>query len=121
MKPADFIATHPVFRFDEFLEAHRARKATRQTTSALLQHYVSSGRLKNLRRGIYAHSDDPDPFVLASRLAKDAVLAYDGALAFHELHPLMYSISYLTKERASGFLFDERQYRPVPVPAAVRR
>ena len=118
-RAADFIAAHQVFRFEEFLEAHVASGASPATTDSLLRYYVGTNRLLNLRRGLYANSDDPDPFLVASQLSRDAVLAYEGALAFHGMSPLLGSLSFLTTERARRFVFDETIYQPVRVPTAV--
>lgn len=121
VKPAEFFDSHAVFRFDEFLLAHAASGASPKTTDALLSYYVATSRLTNLRRGLYARAGgtDPDPWVVGSRLSKDAVIAYDGALTFHGLWPLQHSISFLTRTRASRFVFDEMIYRPVRLPVAL--
>ena len=43
--PVEYFASHPIFRFDEFLESHhRATGTTRNTTATVLQHYVQNGR-----------------------------------------------------------------------------
>ena len=94
---ADFIEAHKVFRFEEFLEAHTASGASPKTTDAVLQYCVSIGRLENVRRGLYIHAnDEPDRYLLCSRLSRDAVLAYEGALAFHGLVTFGNSLSFLT-------------------------
>ncbi len=117
MKPSDFIAQHPVFRFDEFLAAHGAGGRSHGTTSALLSYHVGTGRIRNLRRGLYAAGSGPiDPWVLGSRLAPDAVIAYDGALSFHGLTGLGYGMSFLTDERVSRFVYNEVAYLPVVPP-----
>ncbi|MFZ5472292.1 MAG: type IV toxin-antitoxin system AbiEi family antitoxin domain-containing protein [Myxococcota bacterium] len=51
--------------------------------------------------------------MLGSRLTRDAVLAYDGALSLYGLAPLGHSISFLTQERVRPFRFNEVVYRPV--------
>lgn len=119
IKPSDFIARNPVFRFDELLEAHTASGRSPQTTAALLRYHVRTGRLAHLRRGLYATRGPIDPWVLGSRLARDAVLAYDGALSFHGLTGLGHGISFLTTERVGRFAYCEVVYLPVKPPAAV--
>ena len=88
----EFFATHPVFTYDEFAEYLASLDSTNvKTRKALLAHYARSGRLVRVRRGLYAavpygRSADraqPDPFLLASRMTPDAVLAYHTTLEFH--------------------------------------
>jgi predicted transcriptional regulator of viral defense system len=80
-----FIGSHPVFRLDDLAQAfpHRARASL---TSAL-QHQVNLGTLHNLHRGVYTRLPDAhlDPWLLGSRLTPAAVVAQEGALAFHHL------------------------------------
>jgi len=117
----EFIAQHPVFRFDEFRRAHTAAGRSPETTAALLQYHVSTGRLRNLRRGLYARIQYSgiNHWLVGSRLAPDAVLAYDGALSFYRLTGLGHGISFLTRERVARFVFDEVVYQPVAPPAAL--
>lgn len=90
-----FFARHPVFTIedvDRFLGARRpSRKVSPGTRQSLLSHYVSQGRLQRVRRGVYAtrapglegDAASADTFLIAARLAPDAVLAYHTALEFH--------------------------------------
>lgn len=111
-----------MFRFDEFREVHSASGASPKTTDAVLQYHRAAGRLRNLRRGLYANAaEEVDPFVLASRLSKDAVIAYDGALMFYGLWRFDHSISFLTRTRVSRFVDDDVVYQPVKVPAVLGR
>jgi hypothetical protein len=116
LKPADFIEQHSVFRFDEFLEAHAAFGASANTTKALLQYHLKSGRLKRPRRGLYTHDADVDPWLLGSKLSADAVIAYEGAMSFHGVWPLAHSIPFFTQERGRQFAFNDVIYRPTEVP-----
>jgi len=55
VKSQQFIATHPVFRAEEFgaFLAERESRNTR-TRDSLLAHYVKTNRLVRVRRGLYA-------------------------------------------------------------------
>ncbi|MBS1153134.1 MAG: hypothetical protein H6Q89_4832, partial [Myxococcaceae bacterium] len=45
--------------------AHTALGASPKTTDAVLQYYVSIGRLENVRRGLYIHGNtEPDRYLL---------------------------------------------------------
>jgi len=130
MKPTDYFARHPVFRFEEFRRAHQAggRVSPESTTSTLKQH-VAAGNLLNVRRGLYArvpHGADAetfrvDPFLLASRLSTDAVVAYHGALELlGRAHTVFHRLHYLTGHRAKPFVFQGTEFVPVLAPIAVR-
>ena|SRR5215510_1480945 len=76
MKPVDYFATHPVFRFDDFVAAHQTLEPRKSTASkAVLQHHLRAGHLLHVRRGLYAvvprrtspESLQIDPFLLARR------------------------------------------------------
>ncbi len=130
MKPVDYFATHPVFRFEDFEAAHREGNALGATASveALKQH-VRAGNLLRVRRGLYAvvpRGQSPatlavDPYVLATLLAPDAVVAYHGALQFHgKAHSLSRTLPFLTSTRAKPFGFRGSEFVPVPVPPSLR-
>jgi predicted transcriptional regulator of viral defense system len=131
LKPADYLATHPIFRFDDFAAAHRPGDAHKPAASqAVLRQHLRAGHLLHVRRGLYAvvprgtRSDhlQIDPFLLASRLAPDAVIAYHAALQLHgRAHSLSRRVTYLTSTRAKRFEFRGAEFVPVPVPPALRR
>ncbi len=131
MKPIEYFATRPVFRFEDFVSAHHEGKAPKPTASkAVLRQHVQAGHLLHLRRGLYAvvprgiapESLQVDPFLLASRLTPDAVIAYHAALQLHgRAHSLSRRVTYLTCTRAKRFEFRGTEFVPVPVPPALRR
>jgi predicted transcriptional regulator of viral defense system len=130
MKPTDFFARHPVFRFEEFREAHQSG-GTRspETTGSVLKQHVAAGNLINVRRGLYARVPEGadaatfrvDPYLVASRLADDAVIAYHGALQLlGKAHSQSQRLTYLSGRRAKPFTFQGTDFVPVLVPAALR-
>ena len=131
MKPKAFFARHPVFRFDEFRAAHLASgQRSAATTASVLKQHVAAGHLINVRRGLYAVVPPAadaatfriDPFLVASRLAEDAVIAYHAALQLLGVaHSLSNRITYLTRHRARPFQFQDLEYVPVLVPVALRK
>lgn len=93
-----FFYTHPVFRQDEFVAWKAQHSHAREDSIRNILHYhCKTGRLINLRRGLYAvvppntsaadHSIDV--YLLAGRIADDSVLAYHTAL---EIHGIAYSV-----------------------------
>ncbi len=122
-RPGEFIATHPVFRFEELQAVRVAAGRSPAGTSAVLRYWVRSGRLRSIRRGLYASylTDDRDPWLVGSRLTRDAVMAYDAALSFHGFTGPGHGMSYLTLERGRPYSFNDTEYRPVLVPRRLRR
>lgn len=131
MKPTDYFATHPMFRFEDFASSHREGEARKPEASlAVLKQHVRAGHLLRIRRGLYAvvpRSYTPetapvDPYVLASHLAKDAVVAFHGALQFHgKAHTVFRMYPFLTCTRVKPFVFRGSEFVPVPVPPPLRK
>lgn len=130
MKPSAFFIRHPVFRFDEFRMAHQASgDRSPQTTASVLKQYVAAGRLINVRRGLYARVPDGadpksfrvDPYLVASRLSDDAIIAYHSALELlGTAHSASSRITYLTQRRGNPFEFQGTRFAPVLVPVRLR-
>ncbi|NQT92148.1 MAG: transcriptional regulator, partial [Lentisphaerae bacterium] len=126
----DYFATNPVFRREDFDYAHtEGRTLAADTSQTVLKQHVKTGNLLHLRRGLYAvvpRGQTPDtvvvdPYVLASRMTADAVLASHTAL---QLHGRSYSISrrftYLTRSRPTRFEFRGAEFVPLQIPKALR-
>ncbi|MBI5491125.1 MAG: transcriptional regulator [Deltaproteobacteria bacterium] len=130
MRPLDYFATHPLFRLEEFTNVHQAGKRLKPGSSlASVKQHIRAGNLLHIRRGIYAvvprgqRSDGVvvDPYVLAGKLAPDAVVAYHGALQFHgKAHSLTRRVPFLTATRTKAFAFRGTEFVPVPVPPPLR-
>lgn len=131
IKPTDFFARHPVFRFEEFRGVHQA-SGTRspETTGSVLKQHVAAGNLINVRRGLYARVPEGsdaatfrvDPYLVASRLAEDAVIAYHSALQLlGKAHSQSQRLTYLSVRRAKPFTFQDTEFVSVLVPAVLRK
>lgn len=131
MKPTDFFARHPVFRLDEFRTAHQAAgERSPETTGSVLKQHVAAGNLLNVRRGLYARvprgadaaTFRVDPYLLASRLSEDAVIAYHSALQLlGKAHSLSQRLTYLSRRRAKPFDFQDTRFVPVLAQASLRK
>jgi predicted transcriptional regulator of viral defense system len=130
-RPVDFFARHPVFTYDEFAAAHQssARKPSPRTTMSLLRLHVAAGRLVRVRRGLYASVSpgagaggfEVDPYLVASRLAPDAVVAYHAALQFRgKSYSVWHRVTFLTATKAKPVAFRGTDFQPVQVPQALR-
>lgn len=127
MKLNAFFIRHPVFtiaEIDDFLGGNNTG-----TRNALLAYHRRSGNILPVRKGLYAvippgssaDSVPLDPYLLASRMTEDAVLAYHTAL---EVHGRAYSVyqrfTYLSTRTSRHVLFREYEFRSVVVPKALR-
>jgi predicted transcriptional regulator of viral defense system len=103
----NFFIHHPVFTTSEFTEyLGREEKRNMSTRDNLLAYHVNKGHLQRVKQGLYVvlSSDmvtmdfSVDPYLLASRMAKDAVLSYHTALDFHSKSYSVYNqFLYLTE------------------------
>ena len=112
--PADFISQHPVFRIEEaeawYRELHRG--GLEQARRAIRYH-LSTGRLRRLRRDVYVERTCIDPWLVASRLATDVIIAFDGALPLHGLAGNPYNLTYVTQQRGAAICFHDTILQPV--------
>lgn len=130
MKPVDYFATHPVFRFEDFVISHAEGGARSvQASQAVLKQHVRAGNLLHVRRGLYAavpRGESPDTvrvdsFLLTGRMTPDAVVAYHTALQLHgRAHSVSRRFTYLTLTRAKRFELRGAEFVPVPVPPPLR-
>lgn len=127
MGSLDFFATHPVFTHDDFVAAHGAAGGRNpQTAAKLLLHHVGAGRLVRVRRGVYAAVPagvkamdlQVDPYLLASKLAPGAVVAYHAALQFRgKTYSLWQRYHFLTRRRTTPLSFRGAEFLPVRAPS----
>jgi len=129
MKLLDFFAGHPVFTYEEFaasLDADAPRSV--KTRDSLLAHHTKTGRILRVRRGLYASvpfgaSPDTFPvdmFLLAGKMAEDAVLAYHTALEFYgKAHSVQERFLFLTRKAIRPLSFRGYEFRGVRFPNAL--
>jgi len=126
-----FFAAHPVFSRDELTAELRAYRSTNpKAVDGLLRYHVRAGHLLQLRQGLYAAvapGVDPgsapvDPYLLASRLAGDAVLGYHTALELHgKAHSVFQEFYFLTGTAPRPFRFRGQRFRAVAFPRKLLR
>ncbi|MGQ0506811.1 MAG: type IV toxin-antitoxin system AbiEi family antitoxin domain-containing protein [Myxococcaceae bacterium] len=126
----DLFARSPVFTHEEFVLAHAAgTERSPHTANNILAHHLAAGHLVRVRRGLYATvprgvnaaAAAIDPYLVATRLAADAVVAYHAALQFHgKAYSVSNRFTYLTHSRARPLRFRGAEFVPVQLPAALR-
>lgn len=127
MRSADFFATHPVFTHDEYL-ATRAGPRSPRTADSLLARHAAAGRILHVRRGLYAtvpagaaaDTFQVDPFLLATKLAADAAVAYHAALQLRgKTYSVWHRFAVLTRAHARPLRFQGCEVVPVRPPLAL--
>ncbi len=117
-----FFERFPLFTFEAFREAHASTGADVATTSSLIAYHLAQKHVSRLRRGLFVTASGTcDPWVLAALLTPDGVIAYDGALAFHELMPFDLSVSLLSRSRLRPWVYDDIGFRTVQPPRSLKK
>lgn len=124
-----FFSAHPVFRREDYAAAV-GRRADDKVVTAMLTQHLKAGNIKRLTRGVFAsvppHGEAAawavDRFLAASRLRRDAIIAYHSAL---ELHGCAYTdmpdVQALSDQAPSVIETPDFACRFVRVPAGFER
>ncbi len=125
MKLELFFATHPIFTMKDLKGFLGVTKPT-STVANLLQYHKKNGHILLIRRGMYAVIPKDvqgtlivDPYLVASKLKDDSVLAYQTALALHgKSYTIVNHFYYLTAARPKeNFEFQGNVYQAVSIPS----
>src|ERR1700730_17858401 len=126
----EFFDSTPLCTRAEF-DAARASSAhrSRRTTDSLLRRYVASGRLLRLRAGLYAvvppgadaATAPLDPYLVATKLAPDATVAYHAALQFWgNAYSVWQRFHYVTETSTRALRVRGLEFVPVKLPRPLR-
>jgi predicted transcriptional regulator of viral defense system len=127
----NFLDRNPVFtvsELDAFLSANRSGNIN--TRKASLNYYKSRGRILNIRRGLYVTvpresintNFQVDPYLLASRLASDAVLSHHTALELlGKSYTVTSSVTYTSETKIESFRHQEISYQRVNAPPGLQK
>lgn len=124
MKVKQFFETHPVFRYEEFAGFMASLGTDRpESWRQQLNYHQKAGHLIHIRKFLYAVkpmlSQDPwiDPYLLASKVTADAIIAYHSAL---ELHGIAYTtfneFTILSARQILPFTYVAQRIRSVSHP-----
>lgn len=119
MTALDFFAKNPVFSAEEF---GVARGRSYQTSLNLLRYHMAEGHILRVHRGLYATPQGAqDPFLLASRLVPDAVLAYHTALQYRGCaYSIWRRYQVLTRRRRAPIHFNDMEFVSIQAPVRLR-
>ncbi len=126
----DFLRNHPLFTVEEFGRylASRGQNWSKEKAN-LLSYHKKAGHLVSIRRGLYAtvpRGSDPqqhqvDPFLIAAKLTKDAVLSFHTALEFHgRAYSVREYFTYASAAPLDPFVFRGHVFRGVGFPQTLR-
>ena len=129
MRHEAFFLRHPVFTGDEFAEhllsgAHNGPR----TKESILAYHTRTGRIVRIRRGLYAvappgtrgDSIAIDPYLIASRLARDSVLSHHTALQFHgRAYTIWQQFTYQATRPAAPLRFRSNDFHGTKFPSAL--
>ena len=120
MKVREFLATHPVFRLEEYRAFQKSRGSTNdKTLHASLRYHAGQGNVLRIRRGLFAavapgftpENLPVDPYLLTMGLTDDAVVAFHAAVQFHgKAHTVHHRYHYLTRLRRRPFRFRGQEF-----------
>jgi predicted transcriptional regulator of viral defense system len=127
----EFFDATPLFTRVEF-EAARTETARRspRTTDSLLRRYVADGRLLRVRAGLYAvvprgaeaATAPVDPYLVATKLAPDATVAYHAALQFWgKAYSVWQRFHFATETSTRALRFRGLEFVPVKLPLPLRQ
>ena len=121
MRTEIFLSQYQIFTIEEARIALK-KNSQSSTLQNLLAYHIQKGNIIRIRKGLYytiPKGNDPktypvDPYLIASKLTSDAVLAYHTSLGFHgKLHSLRNDFVYITQKKTSYFTFRHLSFKGI--------
>lgn len=129
MALATFLASHPIFTRQEFVAYwNRDRVHSDNTIKVTLWRLMKQGRIVLIKSGLYGvvspldNSAEPsiDPYLIAAKLADDAILAYHTAIELYgKAYSTYFHFYYLSKKLVRTVQFRDLTFQRVNFPAAL--
>ena len=131
VKHDTFFRRNPVFTGDELARHLECiGSGGLRTQERVLGYHSKAGRLRRIRRGMYAvippgaDSDtySVDPYLVAAKLTPDAVLSHHTALEFHgRAYSVWQHFIYSAERPVEAFIFRDQLFRGARFPRALVR
>lgn len=124
-----FLDSNPVFTIGELRKFHKLPESSREAYDLILYH-KNMGRIGRIKDGVYftirpgqsANNTSVDPYLLASKLAPDAVLAYHTALDLLGFgHSVFTSYYYFSDRFRPALRFQRGHFRAFVTPEKLQR
>lgn len=124
MSVQSFLEEHHVFSLDEF----RSELGEGRTAYNLLVRATKRGLADRVVRGVYASrtgrfaAQEPDPYLVAAKLAHDVVMVYHSALELHGLaHSASRRVQFMTSRAIATFTYRDFEFRRHELPKSLPR
>ena len=128
---SSFAAAHPVFSHEDFRVAYERQPGrSHRTVDSLLRQHTQAGSIIRVRRGIYAAippgaaagTFQVDPFLVATKLAPDAAVAYHAALQLRgKSYSVWHRITVVTRAAVRPLIFQGSELIAVRPPRALAK
>lgn len=125
MPSRDEVESRPVFTHDELVAEYLRAGRSRRSADSLLCKHLAAGRVARVKRGVFvpvprgvAADDAPfDPYLVATKLAPSATVAYHAALQFHgKSYSQFRRFHFFTRERLRPTTFRGVEFVPAQLP-----
>ena len=122
MQIKDFFLNTPVFRYEEFnfFMKNKNKKMTQYNINRMLHYHIKAGNIVHIRKNLYGtilNNNWIDPYLIAAKATKNAVLGYLTAL---EIYGFAYTtfneLVYLSHRAAPAFEFQNQSFRATLEP-----
>lgn len=113
-----FFTANEVFTLKELHEYLSLNKSFNlNTRNSLLKYYLKKERIFSIRRGLYCTIRNADPFLIASKISEDSVLAYHSALDLYgKSHSEFFHIYYLSNTRHQPIMYNNYTFKAIENP-----
>jgi predicted transcriptional regulator of viral defense system len=128
MNTVQFFNQYPVFTHEEFVQYLESHGTTNSNTQReILANHLNKQNIIRIRRGLFAtipmsvanHAEGfhVDPYLLASRISTDSILAYHTAFDFHGIsYSTPHQFTVLSQKDIRSFSFQQAKYIGLPHP-----
>jgi predicted transcriptional regulator of viral defense system len=126
MKTQTFLNRKTIFDlrdFDDFYLRERSGKTA--SGRMLLKYYLGTGRIKQVRKGLYlsvppGRPTGADPYLISAKMAADSVVAFHTAMQFHgKVYTVRNDYVCCSHSRVRPFEYNGQAFRAVLFPRAL--